>query len=367
MTLLAVRRFRGAGAATFAALALLRFTALPLAAQQTLVGVVVRDGGGPVPNAAITLHRVTRKASGPVAKTVAGADGTFRIVVPAPTAAPDPAGGGFNVYFATAQVDGVRYFGRALHAGETAAGYRIVAYDTTSAPAYADSVKVVRRDVAMIPEAQGGWEVGEVMRIQNVSHRTLVPAAGPIVSLGLPEGATSFEVGEGEFGEKEVLHMRGRIYLSAPLTPGGRELFVRYRILKGRTLATLPVTLPTDTLNVFLRLPAPDARVSGLRGPRPFFADGERYQQYAGVRVPKGAKVQVTWTDPFASPVDPKLSALVLTALVLLAGLFIALRRGRRDSDGGSADGPDGGGGGSSADPVDAPETVAASSRGGTA
>jgi hypothetical protein len=329
VTFPAGNRLRGAGAALAAVLALLLFSAPPAHAQQLLQGRVVRaaDSAG-LGRVRVTLHRVTRRASGPVDSTLTAPDGSFRVTLPPAEA--DAAGGGFNVFFATAEVEGVRYFGRALHAGDPLAGYRVVAYDTTSRAAYADSVRVSRRDVAMIPEEQGGWEVGEIVRLVNFSHRTIVPAAGPILSLGLPEGATSFEVGEGELGKQEVLQMRGRVYIAAPLPPGGRELFVRYRILKGRTRAAIPVTLPTDTLNVFVRQPAASARVAGLRGPRPFLAEGERYAQWLGFHLPKGAPVVLTWRNPFASPVDPKLAALILTAAILLAGLVLALRRGRR-------------------------------------
>ncbi|HET6765541.1 MAG TPA: hypothetical protein VFH27_17800 [Longimicrobiaceae bacterium] len=322
-------RLRGAGVA-IAALALLLFSPPRTAAQQALAGRVVL-GDAPVPGAAITLHRVTRGASGPVATGRSGPDGTFRIAIPPAPPVPPVAQGGFTVYFATAEVDGVRYFGRPLHAGEATGDYRIVAFDTTSSALYLDSVRVARRDIALIPEAQGGWEVGEIIRVVNGSQRTLVPAEGPLVSLGLPEGATAFEVGEGELGKDEVLNIRGKMYLRAALPPGAREIFVRYRMLKGRTSATFPVTLVTDTLNVFVRQPAPEASVKGLRGPRPFEAQGEKYAQYVGNGLTPANRIVLTWSNPFASPVDPRIAALVLAGLVLLAGVVIAFRRGRGD------------------------------------
>jgi hypothetical protein len=337
-------RLRGAGAALAVLALLLVATARPAAAQQLLSGRVVRaaDSAG-VGGARVVLHRVTRTASGPVDSTVAAPDGSFRMSVP--PAQPDPSGQGFTVFFATAEVEGVRYFGRPLHAGDARTDYRIVAYDTTSSAAYADSVRVSRRDVAMIPEEQGGWEVGEIVRLSNLSHRTIVPAAGPILSLGLPEGATTFEVGEGEFGKQEVLNVRGRMYVTAPLPPGSRELFVRYRIFKGHSRADFSTTLATDTLNVFLREPVKDAKVTGLSGPRPFMADSNRYAQFIGFHLPKGAPVVLTWKNPLASPIDPKLAALVLTGAILLAGVLLALRRGRRagaESSGDSGDSVDG-------------------------
>jgi hypothetical protein len=330
----AVHRPRGAGAATFAALALLLLMALPAAAQQALSGRVERNGS-PVPGAAVTLHRVTRQSSGAVATAKAGADGSFRIPIPpAPPSPPVAGGDNFVVYFATAEVEGVRYFGRPIHAGDSADGYRIVAYDTTTSAVYADSVRVARRDLALIPESQGGWEVGEIVRLLNTSHRTLVPAAGPLVSLGLPDGATTFEVGEGELGKNEVMQVRGRMYLTGPLPPGPRELFVRYRILKGRTKAALPVTQATDTFNVFIRQPAPDAEVSGLKGPQPFEAQGDKYARFTAIGLHAGTPVELRWTNPLASPVDPKIAALVLAGLILLGALAFALLRGRRgDAD----------------------------------
>jgi hypothetical protein len=80
-------------------------------AQTTLQGRVVRAGAG-VPNAAVELHRVGSDTSGMLAAGTAGADGRFAFAVPAADSA------AFTVYFATATVDGVRYFGPALHPGD---------------------------------------------------------------------------------------------------------------------------------------------------------------------------------------------------------------------------------------------------------
>ncbi|HET6231122.1 MAG TPA: hypothetical protein VFE05_13695 [Longimicrobiaceae bacterium] len=318
--------FRAAGPAC-AALLLLALLALPAAAQQTLRGHVVRESGG-VGGVPVTLHRVTRTASGPVAKTVTSPDGSFAVAVPSVSA-----DAGFTVFFATAEVDGVRYFGPPLHAGDARDGYRLQAYDTTSAPAAVDSVRIARRDVALIPEAQGGWEVGEIVRVDNRSHRTIVPGSSkPVWSLPVPHGITAFEVGEGEVVQGEVAHMGDRVYITAPITPGARELFIRYHVLAGRSSLPIQVASATDSLNVFIRQPAPKASVAGLSGPKPFAADSEKYVQFNGANLRPGARVVLSWDVPTPAPVDPKIAAIAVAGLLLLAGAGVAIRQSGRAS-----------------------------------
>ena len=157
-------------------------------AQATLTGRVVK-GGAPVPGAPVELHRVTRDTSGMIARTESGADGVFAFPVP-------PADtGGVNVVFATAMVEGVRYFGPALHPGDPGRGYQVVAYDTTSSKAAVDSLRLARRDVILMPGPRGGWDVAEVVRVENPLDRTVVGEGGtPVFGVTVPPGALEVAV-----------------------------------------------------------------------------------------------------------------------------------------------------------------------------
>ena len=306
---------------------LLALTAAPAAAQ-SLSGRVTRGGEGEA-GVSVELHRVSTGARGVVGRATTGPGGEFRI--PLPPA--DTAQGGFNVVFATAVVDGVRYFGPALHPGESPDGYQVAVYDTTSAAAAADSVRVTRRDVFLIPEMSGGWEVAEVVRVRNGAGRTLVAAGGkPAVGLALPGGVSEFQAGDAatdSLVEPGLVQMGERVWLTDPLVPGERDLFFRYRLPAGRGRAALPLAQPTDTLNVYVRQPSPSVRVAGLIAQEPFEAEGERFLRFAGTALAPGARVAVDWRAASGSPVDPRWAALALAAAILAAGAALAVRRGR--------------------------------------
>lgn len=296
-------------------------------AQAALSGRVVK-GGHPVAGVPVELHRVARDTSGLLARGVSGADGRFTFAVP-------PADtGGFTVFFATAMVDGVRYFGPALHPGDPGTGYQVVAYDTTSSAAAVDSVRVARRDVILVAGQRGGWEVAEVVRVENPLGRTVVGVGGkPVFGLPIPPGATDFQTDDPTLSEsagerpRDLVLMGGRVLATVPLTPGGRDFFFRYRLPPGTGTLALPLSGRTDTLALYVRQPAPGVSVQGLPAGEPFQAEGEQFLRYTGTALPADARIAVRWRGHGGAPVDPRLAAGVVTALVLAAGAWFALRR----------------------------------------
>ncbi|HEY0093839.1 MAG TPA: hypothetical protein VGB96_05920, partial [Archangium sp.] len=161
-------RIRGAARLTGARLAVvfaLALLATPAAAQ-TLAGRVTR-AGSLAEGLTVELHRVTRNTRGPVTRVTTGQGGAFSIPLP-----PVQDTAGFTVFFATATADGVRYFGPVVHGGKGDTNYKIEVFDTTTSRSVVDSVRVTRRDVVMIPGSEGGWEVAELVRVDNRARRT---------------------------------------------------------------------------------------------------------------------------------------------------------------------------------------------------
>ena len=297
------------------------------AAQAVLTGRVVKGGQG-VAAVPVELHRVARDTSGLLARGTSGADGRFTFRLP-------PADtGGFNVVFATAMVDGVRYFGPALHPGDPGTGYEVVAFDTTSAAAAVDSVRVSRRDVILVAGQRGGWEVAEVVRVENPLGRTVVGVGGkPVFGLPVPPGATDFQTDDPALSEsagdrpRDLVLMGGRVLATVPLTPGGRDFFFRYRLPPRTGTLALPLSGRTDTLALYVRQPAPGVSVQGLPAGEPFEAEGERFLRYTGTALSADARISVRWRGHGGAPVDPRLAAGIATALVLAVGAWFALRR----------------------------------------
>jgi hypothetical protein len=310
-------RFRS-GAIT--AVALLFVAASP-GASQSLEGRVLR-GETPASGAMVTLHHVTRSGGGPVDSVHTDAGGRFRLSLP------EQDTGSFNVVFATAEYLGVRYFGEVLHQEAPGPDYIIEVFDTISAPRASFAPRISRRDMLFIPDPGGGWEVNEIVQLANPGNATLVSAgAEPTVEVRLPMSVDAFEVGEGQVRSEDVRRMGSRVFVMAPLTPGVRDLMLRYRLPPNAT-AELPLAVPTDTFNVFVRQPAPDLRITGLAEVQGVVGEGERFRLFSGTDL-EAKTVSMTWSDPRAAPIAPATAAIGATVLVLLVGAGAALLRRR--------------------------------------
>jgi hypothetical protein len=328
------RRIREAARPAAARLALV-FLALsaasaPAAAQRPLVGRVERGGSG-VPGVAVQLHRVTRLSRGQIDSTVSGPDGRFTLSLP-----PVDTAAGFTVFFATAVASGVRYFGPAVHPDEPAAGYTVTVFDTTSSERLADSVRVSRRDLFLIPDMDGTMQVAEIVRVRNAGRRTLVAAGGrPRVSVALPPGAEGFEAGEADRADSTrapnagLARVGDAAWVTDPLLPGDRDLFFRYRLSPKVKRFPLTFGRATDTLFVYVRQPAPDVRARGIGQGVPYTAEGESFIRYAATGLRAGATGGLDWTGPSPPPVDPRWAALAVAGVILAAGGVVAARRGR--------------------------------------
>jgi hypothetical protein len=290
---------------------------------------VLRDGRG-VAGIAVQLHRVTRDTRGQIDSTVSGADGRFSLRLP-----PVDPNAGFTVFFTTAIAGQVRYFGPAVHPNEPTDGYFITVYDTTSSERLADSVRVSRRDLFLIPAMDGTMQIAEIVRVRNAGGRTLVSDRQPHVFVQLPAGAQAFEAGEGDRADSTrapnpgLVRVGDRAWVTDPLVPGDRDFFFRYR-LDPKT-KRLPVALgrATDTLYVYVRQPAPDVRAHGLGEGFAYTAEGERFVRYAALGLRPGADPSLDWRGPSPPPVDPRWTALAVAGAILAAGAVIAARRGR--------------------------------------
>jgi hypothetical protein len=314
-------RLRGARAPLFAALAIL-LTLLnpdPTEAQdpESLEGQVLRYGQ-PVPGVPVTLHRVTSEGSGEVAFTSTGADGNFRFPLDRVE------GAAFTVFFVTAEFQSVRYFGPPLHPDAPRDEYVVQVFDTAST--LPEPPRVVRRDIVMIPEAAGSWEVNEIVTISNPTRVALVsPAGTPTWELRIPEAATDFQAGEGDILPHEISFMGNRVMLLTPLIPGERDLFIRYRLPASPAGSRVPIEEPTDTFNLYVRQPSHLTSVVGLETTRMIQAEGEQFLQYGGLDLPPGSGVALQWTRT-APPVDPIVAAVSVTVLLLAIGLAMAWR-----------------------------------------
>lgn len=289
-----------------------------LHSQERLEGRVVLDGR-PVAGAEVTLHRVTRDTAGVLAQRRSHTDGTFSFPLPAADAA------AFQVFFTTVDHLGVRHFGPAVHPGEMPGRYHVELHDTAVVSAGESPARVVQRDLVVMQDERGGWEVNEIVRLENPGDRTLVAEPGSAVAEFLvPAGVEDFGVGEPDEEAGDMLRMGERVLLLSPLLPGTREVFVRYRIPRTPSNITLPLQGSLGSVNLFVRQPAAELTVRGLEPAGLTQAEGERFLRFSGSA---GGPVELSWAAPrlpFATPITIGVVAL---ALLLAAGLVFALRR----------------------------------------
>jgi len=270
----------------------------------------------------VELHRVTREGGGVLERTTTDGSGAFRIDLP-----PTDTASGFTVYFATADYLGVRYFGPPLHPGEARDAYSIAVFDTVAAASAPVPIRIIHRDMVLLPEQLGGWEVNEILQIVNPGAVTLVAPTGmPTWEFKIPEEAFAFEVGEGGSESTGIVRMGERVIISEPLVPGVREVFIRYRVPGSLSEFAIPVTASTSTFNLLIAQPAPDVVATGFGDPEPFEADGRAFAAYRAAGLEPGAALGLAW-EPTGPPVDPRMAALAVAAILLLVGAGAALRR----------------------------------------
>ena len=195
-------------------------------------------------------------------------------------------------------------------------------------------MQALRRDVILSPAGDGGWEVAELVRLRNPGSRTLVPdRERPVVGISLPPGATAFEAGEGDqqgadsARAGELVKVGSRAWVQPPFVPGERDFVFRYRLPAKPQRVVIPVDRSTDSISVFLRQPAPDAEVQGLAEVEAFTAEGERFRRFSGAGLRPGASVVLDWRGPLPAPIDPRWTAVLVAAVILAAGGWLASRR----------------------------------------
>jgi hypothetical protein len=285
-----------------------------------LAGVVTLDGA-PVPGVDVTLHRVDRDTSGAVASATTNAGGAFAFDLPPADTS------GFTVYFATADYLSVRYFGEPVHPGDAPEPYRLQVRDTTSAGEAL--LRVARRDLVLVPHADGGWEVNEVVRLRNTGSRTVVSSRGmPSWRMSVPSGAEEFEAGAGDLQQDQVVSMGDELMLLAPIQPGEREIFLRYRVPPSGE-AQLAIGTPVDSMNVFVQQPSPGVTVSGLRPVELITVEGQRFLRMSAAELPADSTLTMEWASS-APPVDPVWAGVGVAGLLVLVGAGAAARNRSR-------------------------------------
>lgn len=194
------------------------------ACGQELAGLVALPDSTPVAGVAVELHRVTEEAGVVVDSTASDASGRFAFAL-------DIAGEPSAVFLAAARFGGVLYWGPPVHATSSSdlAAYVVAVFDTAVVSGPADSLRTVIRHVVITPGA-AGLQVEEIIDIEGLADRTLVPAGPttPVWSTELAAGALGVVPARGGVPSEDLVLGQGRAGFAGALPPSGIRIVLQY-------------------------------------------------------------------------------------------------------------------------------------------
>lgn len=291
-------------------------------AEARLTGVVtVGDSVTGLDGATVLLHQVDAVDAGEIDSVRTAADGRFRFVLPR---VPDPQGRQ-EVYFASVRHQGVLYFGNPVASAiQLDSLYRIQVYDTVTVDRAGTEPGLALRYLLVEELGADGWQVTDLMQLEVRGRNTLVAGEDGVTwDYPLPDGIRNVRVGGSDVAGETALVEDGRVAVAAPLTPGMRQVVLRYDL--DSLAAAVPVPGGVPEMELLVREEAPPLEVEGLL-PTGSVAleDGVLYRRYVGTDLPDTV-ITFRGTDPpFRIPMR---WLAVLMGLIFAGAAAVALKR----------------------------------------
>ncbi len=276
-----------------------------------MTGRVVRPADGDtvaVPGVRVVLHRVAQAEQGPVDSIASGAAGQFRFAMVRDTSV---------LYLLSARYQGIEYFALPLDRSSSreTAPVTLVVHDTSSRTPVTVSARHV---VIPRPGDDGTREVLDLVLLVNAGTRTRVApdSLGASWSGPLPAASEGLDLGESDVSPDAVVRRGDSVIVSAPISPGEKQLAFQYHLLAGRRSVELPVGADRVALNVLLEEPGGTVSGPGLSESDQQQIEGRAFRRWSG-DVPGNAVIRITL------PGGGSTSTVVIAGLV--AGLAAAL------------------------------------------
>jgi hypothetical protein len=314
-------------------LALLTFLAAPLVAQ-SVTGRVVRPSDGdtvPVPGARVVLHRVGQAEQGPVDSVPSGPDGRFRFSLARDTA---------TLYLLSARYQSIEYFTLPLDRapGRDPESVTLVVHDTSSRAPVTVSA---RHLVIPRPGEDGTREVLDLVLLANAGTETRVApdSLGASWSGLLPTGSEGLELGDSDVSPDAVTRRGDSVIVSAPISPGQKQLAFQYHLPGGRQAIQLPMSGEAVALNVLIEESGATASGPGLAEADTQTIEGRSFRRWSG-DVPANAVIRIALPGGGAgsTPVIAALVAVLALALLVAAWRILPRRTPVPTPFGGGAD-----------------------------
>jgi hypothetical protein len=315
------------GCRIFGALVALSFAVVCGAQESSSVaGRVVKPGGDSVvavADAWVTLHRVGTDHAGPVDSTHTNGSGhyTFRY---------KRTGASDAIYFVSSSHDGVAYFSHPLNAGdESGDDGEIVVFDTTSR--HVPMTIRGRHLIVSRAAADGLRTVTEVFELSNDTSVTRIAPkesdAGAVWSSGLPSGAGTPVVADGDIPAAAVRFANSRALVYAPFAPGMKQLAFHYDLPADAFPLKIPFEHGTVVFEVLVEDPTGTATGAKLAAVAPVAIEGHEFHRYLASDVPANSVAVISVPEVKQPP-----ALLFVAGLTLLIGgaMTVTLARALR-------------------------------------
>ena len=294
------------------------------AAQARVSGTVARLQAGdtvPLARARIVLHMLTAARQGPVDSVLSDGWGRFQFSIKADTSA---------LLLTSSRYDGIEYFSRPARATAQRAdtGLIILVADTSSSA----PVTLAGRYLMVGRPEQGGRRGAlDLIVLHNRSYVTRVArdSTVPVWTMPLPAGIENFTPGESEFSAAAVGYQGDSLTISAPLSPGDRQLMVTYTLPRGVQILKVPFAAATDSVVLLLEEPTARVLTPGFAVTDSQVIETRTYHRWVGTLRGPGM-VEVKFAVPGEGGREATLALAALLATGLLAGgIMLARRRGQ--------------------------------------
>ena len=272
----------------------------------------------PLAGARVVLHRLTATRQGPVDSVLSDAAGHFQFRVVADTSA---------LLLTSSRHDGIEYFSRpAKPTGQGSDTNLVVLVADTSSSA---PVSLAGRYLMIGRPQQGGRRAAlDLIVLQNRGDMTRVArdSAAPVWAMPMPAGIEDFTPGESEFSAAAVGHQGDSLTISAPLSPGDRQLMVTYTFPVGVKRVKVPFAAATDSVVMLLEEPTALVVTPGFAARDSQVIEARTYRRWVGSMRAAGT-VDVTFDVPGEGGKEATLALAGLLAAGLLTGGVVLLRR----------------------------------------
>ena len=286
-----------------------------------MTGRVVRPSDGdtvPVSGVRVVLHRVGQAEQGPVDSVPSGAGGRFRFALERDTA---------SLYLLSARYQGIEYFTVPLDRTEVRPeSVTVVVHDTSSR---APVTLSARHIVIPRPSEDGTREVLDLVLLANASTQTRVAPDSLGASWGgvLPSASEGFDLGESDVSPDAVTRRGDSVIVSAPISPGEKQLAFQYHLPGGRRTVELPVGSESVALNVLVEESGATVSGPGLSEAEAETLEGRPFRRWSG-DVPANSLVRISLpgAGPGSMPVIAALVAVLALALLVAAWRMLPRR-----------------------------------------